>query len=125
MDLNKFIGKKIKAIAYNIKCVEDIDDIRIHLKNKYGEENIQENNQAFIVKGKPYIKPWLPRERIGTFNIRGDQYYIETESSSTEGRIKPRKSFYPTRVLSIKDEKTIIATLDSKKNFYIEYTLEE
>lgn len=122
--LDLFNGKKIKATAINIKCVEDIDDIRLHLKMKYGEENIQENDNVFLVNDKVYHKPWLPRERTGTFNIRGENYYIEAESSSAVGRLKPRRSFYPINVLSIKDERTIIATIDSKKDYFIEYTLE-
>lgn len=123
--LNMFDGQKIKAIAINIKCVEDIDDIRIHLKNKYGEENIQENERAFIVKGKPYLKPWLPRERLGVFGVSGSQYYIEAESRSAVGRIAPRRSFYPLTVLSMKDEKTLISTIDAAQNHIIEYSLQD
>ncbi|MCE6003362.1 hypothetical protein KSB07_03175 [Acinetobacter junii] len=118
-----FSGQKIKATAINIKCAEDIGDIREHLVSKYGQENIHENSDAFIVNGKVYTKPWLPRERAGVFKVRGEQYYIEAESSSADGRMSPRKSFYPISVLSLKDENTLVAILDIAQDFKIEYIL--
>ncbi|WP_335951321.1 hypothetical protein [Acinetobacter beijerinckii] len=121
--LQPFADAKIKATAINIKCVEDIDDIRQHLTEKYGHESVQEKNEAFIVNGKVYLKPWLPLERTGVFKIRGDQYYIQAETSSAEGRMTPRRSFYPITALSLKDATTLVATIDAAQDFKIEYTL--
>lgn len=123
--LKDFNGKSIKATAFNIKCVEDIDDIRTHLENKYGADNIQENEQMFIVKGKPYLKPWLPRERTGIFKVVGDQYCIEANSCSAVGRMNPRRSFYPLTALNIKDKNTLIAVIDANQNHFIEYSFQD
>lgn len=123
--LKKFNGQSIKATAVNIKCAEDIDDIRQHLFNKFGQENVTETDQHFLTGDRRYPKPWLPRERVGVFNLLGQNYFIESTQSSAEGRLKPRRSMFPISALSVKDENTLIGTVDAKQNFYIEYHLSE
>ena len=119
--LNKFNGSKVKVTAINIKCVEDIEDIKQQLINKYGA--VEDIGDAFLADGKKYIKPWLPRERIGVFKVYGEQYYIEIESSSAQGRITPRRSFYPLTALSVTGESSISATINSKLGHMINYQL--
>lgn len=123
--LSMFDGKQIKAKAIHIKCVEDIDAIRSYLESKCGINNIQENEQMFIANGEVYHKPWLPRERIGTFSVKGNQYCITTESSSATGRLNPRRSLFPLAALNLKDERTLIATINAEKNYFIEYNLQD
>lgn len=120
--LAKFDGQNIKATVFNMNCLEDIDDIRNHLTAKYGAA-FTETNQAFIVEGKAHIKPWLPRERLGVFAISGEQYFITTDTAQYTGRLKPRRTFFPVRTLSVKDDRTLMATIDAAKNYFIEYTL--
>ncbi len=119
--LERFKNSKIKATAINLKCVEDIDDIRNHLINKYGD--LTENEDAFFVNGKRYLKPWLPRERIGYFRIRGDQFYIEAIESTATGRLNPRRSFFSIEKLESKDNNTILAMIDPSINGVIEYSI--
>ena len=38
-DLEQFNGRDVIATTVNIYCLEDIDDIRLHLINKYGQES--------------------------------------------------------------------------------------
>lgn len=124
MKLQDFIGKRMTITCFNIKCVEDIDDIRQHLITQYGGE-ITETDNEFIVNGRQYTKPWLPRVREGIFQIYGNQYYIEIESSSTVGRMKPRRSFYPLSKLQIIDEHTLVTIIDAEKDHRIEYRVTE
>lgn len=124
-ELQLFNGKKVLAeVAGNLKSVEDIDSIRELLTRKYGAENVIERTDSFLVNGKLYIKPWLPRTRTGTFHVKGDMYYIQaTERSTEEGRIKPRKSFFPLTALSMQDSKTLVAMVNVERNEYLTYTL--
>ena len=124
-ELQMFNGKKIRAVVSgNMKAVEDIDDIRTHLQTKYGADNIKENPNSFIVKGKKYLKPWVPRERTGIFHVKGSMYYIETLERSTEdGRMKPRYSLYPIDKLTMVDPNTIHCMVKEDNNEYIRYTL--
>lgn len=119
--INRFNNSRVKATVINLKCVEDIDDIRIHLQTKYGE--VTEDDQCFFANGKRYMKPWLPKERIGVFRVRENQYYIEAESSSAKGRLTPRRSFFSLDKVQYKDENTLVVTIDSVNDGVIEYTL--
>lgn len=119
-----FNGKRISATAFNIKCSDDIDSIRDYLINKYGAENITENDLFFIVKdGKKHAKPWIPRNRTGIFKASKHHFSIETESSSAVGRLNPRRSIFPLSCLSFKDKDTLICMIDKKNNYYVEYKI--
>ena len=120
--LENFNGKKVKITAINIKCVEDIEEIKQHLIDKYGE--VQDNGDAFLANGKKYTKPWLPRERTGVFRIYGDQYYIESELNSAKGRMVPRRSFYSLNGLTIKNESTLVLILNSELDYRVEYQIQ-
>ena len=120
--LSKFNGKTIRATAINLKCVEDIPDTIEYLRRKYNTEPV-EHNDRILVGGRVYMKPWLPRVRIATFNLYRDGYYIEVDPASTVGTRQPKRSFYHLSALSVKDDNTLIATIDASKDFKIEYQL--
>lgn len=124
-ELIRFDGRKVLAeVGGKLRGVEDIDSIREFLKNKYGADSVVETQSTFVVNGKPYIKPWLPRTRTGIFNVCGAMYYIETLTRSSEnGRIKPRRSFFPLSVLSVQDNRTLIAMVNEERNEYVRYTI--
>ena len=124
--LKSFVGKTVRATCMgNLKSVEDIDDIREHLINKYGADSVVEKPTLFIVKGKPYIKPWLPKERIGTFHLAGLNYYIKNKVSSTQdGRIRPRRSLYSIENLEVVDHSMLVLHINKARDEYLLYTVQ-
>ena len=124
LSLKDFNGLMVKAIAINIYCVEDLDLIVEKLKQKYGEDPVDKGTY-FLVAGQRIPKPWLRRERTGIFRLRGQFYCIEDMEGGVDTNALPKCSFYPITNLQVIDDKTLLLTLDEKKDYKIEYRVIE
>lgn len=121
--LNSFKGKHVTIYAIDLKTVEDIDDMRQHLINKHGADNVIEKPSHFCTPERNYLKPWLPRMRTGIFNVVAGNYYIDILTSSAKGRLTPRHSYFPLSTLSVKDDRTLVAVVNKRTNGRLEYHL--
>ena len=119
-ELLNFHGKKIKAVVVGGFCAEDMELVERLITKKHGEKP-KDDGEYFTLTNTRIKKPWLHRERIGVFNLRGANYYIENISGSAEGYKLPRHSLYPTTNLKVIDKETLELTISDKQK--IIYTL--
>lgn len=124
LNLKDFNGLMVKATAINIYCVEDLDLIIEKLKQKHGEDPVDKGTY-FLVAGQRIPKPWLQRERIGIFRLRGEFYCIENIEGSVDVNSLPKRSFYPVTNLQVIDDKTLLLILNKEKDYKIEYRVTE
>lgn len=109
-----FNNKKVIANAKNMMCTDSIDLMRNILIKKYGPIQ-EETGKVFKVADKYFPKPRIDRNRIGTFIVEDNTYYILTEDN--------KKSYGKLNRLVLKDENTLSYIVDELKNYRIDYNL--